>query len=54
MAEKRILELKKLLQQANEAYYDKATPFMSDKRFDELLSELFRLEKQYNLSLIHI
>ena len=49
MAEKRVLELRKLLQQANEAYYDQATPFMSDLRFDELLSELSRLEKQYNL-----
>jgi DNA ligase (NAD+) len=49
MAEKRVLELRKLLQQANEAYYDQATPFMSDQRFDELLSELSRLEKQYNL-----
>ena len=49
MAEKRVLELRKLLQQANEAYYDQATPFMSDQHFDELLSELSRLEKQYNL-----
>ena len=49
MAEKRVLELRKLLQQANEAYYDQATPFMSDQRYDELLSELTRLEKQYNL-----
>jgi len=45
MAEKRVLELRKLLQQANEAYYDQATPFMSDQHFDELLSELSRLEK---------
>ena len=52
MAEKRVLELRKLLQQANEAYYDQATPFMSDQHFDELLSELSRLEKQYNLDII--
>ena len=49
MAEKRVLELRKLLQQANEAYYDQATPFMSDQRFDELLKELGNLEKEYNL-----
>ena len=49
MAEKRVLELRKLLQQANEAYYDQATPFMSDQRYDELLKELGNLEKEYNL-----
>ena len=49
MAEQRVLELRKLLQQANEAYYDQATPFMSDQRYDELLKELGRLEKEYNL-----
>lgn len=49
MVEKRVLELRKLLQQANEAYYDQATPFMSDQRYDELLKELGRLEKEYNL-----
>ena len=37
MAEKRVLELRKLLQRANKAYYDQATPFMSDLRADELL-----------------
>lgn len=49
MAKNRILELRKLLQQANEAYYDQATPFMSDQHYDELLSELSQLEKKYNL-----
>ena len=49
MTEKRVLELRKLLLEANKAYYDQAAPIMSDLRYDELLSELSNLEKQYSL-----
>ena len=49
MTKKRVLELRKLLLEANKAYYNQAVPIMSDLRYDELLSELYNLEKQYNL-----
>jgi DNA ligase (NAD+) len=48
-AHKRVLELRTLLNQANDAYYDQAQPFMSDQRYDELLKELQALEKSYGL-----
>ena len=48
-AHKRVLELRMLLNQANDAYYDQAQPFMSDQRYDELLKELQALEKSYGL-----
>lgn len=48
-AEQRIAELRELLNQANEAYYQDAKPFMSDKDFDESLKELDRLEKEFGL-----
>lgn len=48
-AEKRVQELRVLLDQANKAYYDKADPIMSDREFDRLLEELETLENQYNL-----
>jgi len=49
IAHKRVLELRTLLNQANDAYYDQAQPFMSDQRYDELLKELQALEKTYGL-----
>jgi DNA ligase (NAD+) len=42
--EARIEELRELLHEANEAYYVAARPIMSDKRFDDLLAELSKLE----------
>lgn len=49
-AQKRVLELKSLLQKANEAYYQDAKPFMSDKDFDEKLKELEALENEFDLA----
>ncbi|RNC79936.1 MAG: NAD-dependent DNA ligase LigA [Balneola sp.] len=48
-AEQRVLVLKELLRKANDAYYQDAQPFMSDKEFDEKLKELDILEKEYDL-----
>ncbi|MFV1885422.1 MAG: NAD-dependent DNA ligase LigA [Balneola sp.] len=49
-AQQRVLELKSLLQKANEAYYQDAQPFMSDKDFDEKLKELEALENEFDLA----
>ncbi|MCG8372439.1 MAG: NAD-dependent DNA ligase LigA [Balneolales bacterium] len=48
-AKARVEELKALLKKANEAYYQDAKPFMSDKDFDESLKELEALEHAYGL-----
>ncbi|MDR9417776.1 NAD-dependent DNA ligase LigA [Gracilimonas sp.] len=48
-ARERVEELRNLLDQANEAYYQKAKPFISDKEFDEYLKELEKLEEQFDL-----
>lgn len=48
-AQKRIKELRDLLQKANRAYYQDAQPFLSDQKFDAYLKELEELEDQYNL-----
>jgi DNA ligase (NAD+) len=48
-AKARVEELKVLLQIANDAYYQDAKPFMSDKDFDESLKELDALEQQFDL-----
>lgn len=45
----RVQELKDLLKKANEAYYQEAQPFLSDKDFDERLKELEALEHEFNL-----
>ncbi len=45
--EKRIGELRDLLERANRAYYTDTSPIMSDREFDELLSELQRLEAEH-------
>ncbi|MBO6792601.1 MAG: NAD-dependent DNA ligase LigA [Balneolaceae bacterium] len=47
---KRVDELRSLLNKANEAYYQDAQPFMSDKDFDESLKELEALEQQFDLA----
>ena len=41
----RILELRKLLDGANYAYYVDADPMMPDSQYDELLRELVQLEE---------
>lgn len=48
-AEKRVLELRKVLDKANRFYYDEASPIMSDSEFDRLMDELVQLETKFNL-----
>lgn len=48
-ATNRVSELRKILEEANEAYYQKADPTMSDREFDTLLQELLDLEMEYDL-----
>jgi DNA ligase (NAD+) len=48
-ASDRVQELRELLNKANEAYYQYAQPFMSDKEFDEKLKELEKLEEEFDL-----
>ena len=48
-AQLRVKELRDLLNKANDAYYNNAQPFISDKEFDERLQELNSLEQSYNL-----
>ncbi|HET6528637.1 MAG TPA: NAD-dependent DNA ligase LigA, partial [Balneolaceae bacterium] len=48
-AEKRVQQLRELLEKANKAYYQEARPFLSDKEFDESLKELERLENEFDL-----
>jgi len=48
-AEKRVEELRDLLEKANKAYYQDAQPFISDKQFDEALRELDQIEQKYGL-----
>lgn len=47
--EQRVTELRDLLHRANEAYYQEAAPFISDKEFDQALAELHHLEQTYGL-----
>lgn len=48
-AEKRVEELRELIERANKAYYNDAQPFISDKEFDEALAELEQLEQEFSL-----
>jgi len=48
-AQKRVTELRELLDKANRAYYEEAQPFISDKEFDESLKELEKLEQEFDL-----
>lgn len=48
-AEYRISELREILNQANEAYYQKADPIMSDQEYDTLLRALLDLELEFDL-----
>lgn len=45
--DKRVHELRMVLEQANRAYYLDAAPIMSDAEFDRLLKELEELERQH-------
>lgn len=44
---KRVLELRRLLDEANRAYYVEAQPIMSDAEYDRLLAELASLESAH-------
>lgn len=48
-AKHRARELRKLLKDANRAYYQEARPFLSDREFDQSLKELEHLEEEYGL-----
>ncbi len=48
-ANKRVQELRELLNRANRAYYEEARPFISDKEFDDALAELDHLEQKFDL-----
>ncbi|HKI47123.1 MAG TPA: NAD-dependent DNA ligase LigA [Balneolales bacterium] len=48
-AEKRVQELRKLLNRANEAYYQDAEPIMSDREYDKDMDELIELEEKFGL-----
>lgn len=48
-AKKRVQKLRKELEKANNAYYQEATPLMSDREYDRLLDELRRLEEEFDL-----
>jgi len=48
-AQKRVKELRDLLERANRAYYDEAKPFISDREFDKTLKELRKLEDEHGL-----
>ena len=45
----RVEELRERLHRANRAYYKDASPFMSDREFDEQLAELQKLEDEHGL-----
>jgi DNA ligase (NAD+) len=45
----RIDELRELLTRADDAYYGKAEPIMSDREYDTLMQELLRLELEHDL-----
>ena len=49
VTEQRVIELRDLLHRANEAYYQEAAPFISDKEFDQALAELHHLEQTYGI-----
>src|SRR3982751_5319392 len=44
--EKRIKELREMLNRANHLYYNDARPELSDREYDKLMAELIELEKQ--------
>ncbi len=48
-ASERVRELRTLLNKANDAYYQDASPLMSDREYDLLLEELRQLEEEHGL-----
>jgi DNA ligase (NAD+) len=48
-AKARAKELRKLIEDANRAYYQEAQPFISDKEFDQALEELEKIEQEFDL-----
>ena len=46
-AAKRIIELTKIIDDANYEYYVLANPTLTDQEFDKYLKELENLEKEY-------
>ncbi|WP_069132601.1 NAD-dependent DNA ligase LigA [Rhodohalobacter halophilus] len=48
-AKARAEELRRLIEDANKAYYQEAQPFISDREFDEALAELERIEEKFDL-----
>jgi len=48
-AKARAEELRKLIEDANRAYYQEAKPFISDLEFDQALEELHKLESEFDL-----
>ncbi|PKD45198.1 NAD-dependent DNA ligase LigA [Rhodohalobacter barkolensis] len=48
-AKARAKELRKLIDDANQAYYQEAQPFISDKEFDQALAELEKIEQEFDL-----
>jgi len=48
-AANRVKDLRRQLHEADKAYYELAQPFISDKTYDELMSELIRLEQEFSL-----
>jgi DNA ligase (NAD+) len=49
VAANRVKDLRRQLHEADKAYYELAQPFISDKTYDELMSELIRLEQEFGL-----
>lgn len=49
LAVQRVNELRKLIVEADKAYYDLDRPVMSDRSYDELMAELVDLENAYGL-----
>ena len=45
--EEKYLKKIELLQKHNEHYYDKSSPIISDKNYDELKKDILELEKQH-------
>ncbi|MEX0944678.1 MAG: NAD-dependent DNA ligase LigA [Balneolaceae bacterium] len=52
-AEKKVEELRDLLERANRAYYMENEPFISDREFDDALKELEELESTFGLNNEH-
>lgn len=48
-ARSRIAELREILEKANEDYYQKAKPTLSDRQYDALMQELLDLELEFGL-----